>query len=200
MKSEHILSEFNKKAHLIHPDRKSLLDDLVILIKKQEGTIRINFICTHNSRRSQLAELLCFYISRTMGIDTIKSYSGGTEATAFNIRMINALKSLGFDIQNQGYEDNPIYLFQYNDEDKYMFSKIYDHESNPNDDFIAITVCSDADQNCPYMPGADHRFHLSFEDPKAYDGTVVEGEKYKEKIYEIGSELYYILATYKNEP
>lgn len=182
----------------IPQERINLLDRLGQLFDPSADTVTLNFICTHNSRRSQLAEFLCFYIARHLGLKNINSYSGGTEGTAFNARMVAALQRAGFEIEGYGLKDNPLYIYTYGEEDKYMFSKVYDHAFNPDKDFIAITVCSDADRNCPVVLGATHRFHLGYVDPKASDGTINEAKVYDAKVLEIGSELFYLLSSYRD--
>ncbi|MBT8229512.1 MAG: protein-tyrosine-phosphatase [Bacteroidia bacterium] len=189
-----ILNQFKGKTDRITQERRALLDRFTNMLSDFERPIKVNFICTHNSRRSQLAELLFHVISRELGMEDIQSYSGGTEATAFNSRMVDALRRFGFKLVAQGLKDNPLYILQYGGDEKYFFSKVYDNAFNPDKDFIAVTVCSDAETNCPIVHGATQRFHLGYKDPKAYDGTVEESQRYDEKIIEIGTELYYVLS------
>ena len=75
-----------------------------------------------------------------------------------------------------------------------MFSKLYDDASNPDADFAAVMTCSEADKNCPYIPGAESRIQLLYDDPKEFDGTAEETEKYDERASQIAAELFYFFA------
>ena len=104
----------------------------------------------------------------------ISSFSAGTEATAFHPNMIKALKSTGFELISHEAGENPIYMGAGQE----MFSKRLDHQSLPSAHFIAVMVCSDADSNCPLVPGAEKRISLTYDDPKAFDNTNQEETKY----------------------
>lgn len=182
--------------YVIPTERQKTLNELSAKLKEvlvSHKALHINFICTHNSRRSQLAELLLFSIAREKGINEIFTYSGGTEATAFNHRMINALSSHGIELYKMGPNENPLYMHTIGNETHYYFSKKYDHEINPSTKFIPITVCSDADQNCPIIPNAEFRFHLGYIDPKHSDDTDKELETYKKKVVEVAAEMHYLI-------
>ena len=58
------------------------------------------------------------------------------------------------------------------------FSKRYDDDFNPENDFTAILTCSSADKDCPYIPGANKRIALTYEDPKTFDNTPQQREMY----------------------
>ena len=58
-------------------------------------------------------------------------------------------------------------------------------------DFGAIMTCSHADENCPFVNGAEMRMTISFDDPKDFDGTPEEAEMYKERACQIGREILY---------
>jgi hypothetical protein len=80
-----------------------------------------------------------------------------------------------------------------------MFSKKYSHKQNPQKDFVAIMVCSDADKNCPLVMGADARFAIPFEDPKISDGTPKEAQTYDERCKQIGTEFFFVMDYVKTE-
>ena len=190
-----LMNEF----HQINEARKTELNDLASLIVEElhnNGECYVNFICTHNSRRSQLSEIWLRYAAFKLGIKGLYSYSGGSEATAFNIRMVKALQDYGFDLRQMRTGNNPVYKLYINDEavGPKMFSKKYSHEHNPTENFIAVMVCSDADQNCPLVEGASARVSLPYLDPKAFDNTLDESKAYSSKVKEIGRELLYVLS------
>lgn len=176
----------------ISSERLQLLEEMAVYllakIKKGEE-IRLNFICTHNSRRSQFSQVWAQTAAVYYGIDAT-CYSGGVEVTAFNKRAVAALKRDGFKVVQKG-EDNPVYfVFPGEDTEPIItFSKLYDDALNANKGFAAVMTCDHADENCPYIPGADKRFPLRYEDPKAFDDTEEEAARYTERSQQIGAEL-----------
>lgn len=176
----------------ISSERLQLLEEMAVYllakIKKGEE-IRLNFICTHNSRRSQFSQVWAQTAAVYYGIDAT-CYSGGVEVTAFNERAVAALKRDGFKVVQKG-EDNPVYfVFPGEDTEPIItFSKLYDDALNANKGFAAVMTCDHADENCPYIPGADKRFPLRYEDPKAFDDTEEEAARYIERSQQIGAEL-----------
>lgn len=179
-------------------ERLRVLDAVIEYIhnKRSSGTVpQLNFICTHNSRRSQLSQLWAKTMSVYFQIP-IKSYSGGTAVTAFNERAVASLRRTGFEISEKGIE-NPRYSVRLNDEVMVMFSKVYDDLENPKTNFAAIMTCSDADENCPIIHGCEQRIPLRYEDPKAFDDTDIESEKYDERSKQIATELKYVFLKLK---
>lgn len=133
------------------------------------------------------------------GIQNIVSYSGGTEATAFNSRAVKALKGAGFKIDSTSDADNPVYEVQFSDEGIKMsvYSKTYDAESNPKKAFAAIMTCSHADENCPVVFGMEKKISLPYDDPKGFDGMPNEATKYTERVMEIGKEILFAFSQVK---
>jgi arsenate reductase len=192
MSINHLLSQ----SHLLLSERKEKLNALASLAKKEleeKAVLRMNFICTHNSRRSHIAQLWAWAAAEHFGVHPFESFSGGVEVTAFNPRAVAAMRRAGFIIREAGGE-NPRYLVQLNDNGPAIecWSKTYDDPANPSKDFIAVMVCTDAEQNCPFVAGASHRLSLSFEDPKESDGTAQETQVYDERVGEIGREMAFL--------
>ena len=187
----------------IPSERKAQLSQLsqYFLQKYQQGIpARAIVICTHNSRRSHLGQLWLAMACDYYGIPMMGTYSGGTEATAFNPRAVAALLRAGLQIRpKEAAATNPIYqIWWTEDMAPYLaFSKKFDHPDNPNDNFAAIMVCTEADQGCPFVPGTDFRFSLPYDDPKTFDGTDLESDKYDERCRQIGREMMYILSLVK---
>lgn len=180
------------------PDsRKAILGDLTEYIdsKGRSGEpANLIFICTHNSRRSHIAQIwaqtaACFY-----GAGFVNCFSGGTEATAFNSRAVIAMQEAGFKIKEEREGDNPIYAVSFSEEAPAIkaFSKKYDDSFNAATPFAAIMTCSHADENCPFIPGAEKRISITYDDPKEYDGTEMEEIKYRERVREIGREMLFV--------
>jgi arsenate reductase len=113
----------------------------------RSGKQRVLFLCTHNSARSQMAEGLL----RALADDRFEAMSAGTEATHVRPLAIRAMEEIGIDISGQEFKTLDLYL----------------HE--PFD--YVITVCDDANEACPFFPGAVKRLHWSFEDPSKAEGT-----------------------------
>lgn len=184
----------------ITKERKKVLQPLIQYIQKKRDAaepVLLNFICTHNSRRSQLAQVWAQVISEEYGIET-DCYSGGTEETAFFINAIEALERAGFRISS-AQEENPKIQVQFSEKKDPMicYSKVYDAPENPSEDFAAIMTCSHADENCPFIAGASARIALDYKDPKEFDGTPLASQKYDERSDQIASEMIYVFKNIK---
>lgn len=163
---------------------------------QKRETPQLIVICTHNSRRSHMGQIWLAAGAEYLGLAELASYSGGTEATAFNPRSVTALKRCGLEINSQdGKASNPVYQVRWKAEmEAYKaFSKKFSDAPNPTEAFAAIMVCSEADEACPYVPGAEFRLALPFEDPKAFDDTDLEAEKYSERAAQIAREILFAL-------
>jgi arsenate reductase len=201
-----LLSKIEKKIiklseleNTISDNRKILLTSFAeYLSKKVQNGEEINliFICTHNSRRSTMSQIWAQTAAEYFGIPNVKCYSGGTEATAFNPRAVKAVREFGFEVEQLDETENPIYLVNFSkDSDPIKcFSKVYSDKFNPQSNFVAIMTCSDADENCPIVFGAEERFPIRYNDPKEFDDTELESIKYKERFEQIGSEILYAFS------
>lgn len=182
--------------------RKVVLSALVDEIRQRRSAnqvIQLNFICTHNSRRSQLGQVWAALAAQVHGVARVETYSGGTEATAFNPRAVAALERAGFRIEAKNADGvNPRYLVRFSDyaEPICCFSKVYDAPENPRDDFIAVMTCGEADQNCPVIFGAKG-IPLLYDDPKVADGTNEETRRYDERSDQIAMELLWVFREVK---
>lgn len=158
---------------------------------------RLIFICTHNSRRSQMAQLWAHAAADHFGLSGVHCFSGGTESTAFHPNAVAALRECGFRIDVSLPTENPVYEARYSDEAApvALFSKRFVDAPNPHHDFCAVMTCSDADENCPLVTGASLRVALTWEDPKSADGSGNEARVYGERAREIGGEIARIFAA-----
>jgi arsenate reductase (thioredoxin) len=182
--------------------RKPVLQELIYFVaarRKEHRPIALNFICTHNSRRSHLSQIWAHTAAAYYDIKDVHCYSGGTEATAFNPRAVTAMQSAGFEIQIGKDGQNPIYEVRFAEgaTPLTVFSKKYDDDFNPKADFAAVMTCSHADENCPIIFGASKRIALTYDDPKAFDGTPQEAAKYSERVEEIGREILFAFSQVK---
>lgn len=182
--------------------RKEILKPLINYIQEKvniQEEIRLNFICTHNSRRSHLSQIWAQTMAFHFGIKNVYCYSGGTEATAMFPKIAETLSQQGFYIQKLSDVNNPVYAVQFdeNEHPVICFSKTYYDDFNPKNNFGAILTCDNADEGCPIVLGAEARFPIKYNDPKAFDGTDLMNEKYAERSLEIASELFYIFSEVK---
>lgn len=183
----------------IPEERKRALRRLTDYIQNkadQNEQVRLNFICTHNSRRSHLAQVWAQVMAEHFGVPKVHSYSGGTEATAMFPIVGETLKEQGLEILPISEGANPVYAIKFgkNSPPIVAFSKTFDHPFNPHSNFAAIMTCSQADEGCPFIVGAEKRIPITYEDPKAFDGTSRQSEKYRECSLQIATELLYVFS------
>ncbi|MCB0586757.1 MAG: protein-tyrosine-phosphatase [Phaeodactylibacter sp.] len=181
-------------SHIPEP-RKAILRSLADYIRKQKGGAQIVVICTHNSRRSHMGQLWAAAAATWYGVEGLKAFSGGTEATAFHPNAVAALKRAGFQITRKTPGKNPVYEARYGEDEPAIevFSKRFDDDANPGRGYAAIMVCSEADEACPFVPGAALRLSLPFEDPKRADGTPEEEQAYDEACRLIAREFCFAM-------
>jgi len=192
-----LISNFSEE--FISTERKEILQPLVDYIQsiKNSGeTIRLNFICTHNSRRSHLAQIWAQTMTFHFNIKNVSCYSGGTETTAMFPKVVETLINQGFQIAKLSEGDNPIYTVKYAENESAIicFSKTYNDIFNPSSQFGAIMTCNNADEGCPFVQGAEARFPIKYDDPKTFDNTVLQNEKYAERSLEIAQEMWWVFS------
>jgi arsenate reductase len=195
---EHYISRALQHVDVISDERKRALLDVAafIVAKRRSGDVaELTFICTHNSRRSQMGQLWAAAAAAHFGVDHVRAYSGGTEATSFNPRAVTAMEKAGFVIENPG-GDNPRYRVSFDEGGPVIecFSKTFDDPFNPAHGFAAIMTCSDADEACPVVMGAALRAPIRYQDPKAADGTAQEAQAYDERCLQIATEMLYLFS------
>ncbi len=204
--------------------------------------IRLLFVCTHNSRRSQIARAIAPFIWRQLAphpnqsnVMPFGSYSGGSEVTFVHPNTVSALLRAGFrEIENSSSKSgsiqppqesvpekshpeanqkdasdaqmaetrkseststNSVYRLQDPEgQGLELFSKLLDHPENPGKSFAAIMVCSNADEACPNVAGADVRISLPFEDPGRFDNTAQSDAAYDSALSQIARDLYSVFS------
>ena len=199
-----LFSDIDNIIKELHPqtitaERKAILQPLTEFIQSKLSNnqeIRINFICTHNSRRSHLSQVWAQTLAYYFNIKNVFCYSGGTEATALFPMVAETLQNSGFQIKTISKNDNPVYSIKYADNEHPVigFSKKLDDDFNPKSEFAAIMTCDSADEACPFVPGAEKRIPITFKDPKAFDNTPQQAEKYNERSLQIATELFYVFS------
>lgn len=182
----------------IPESRKVILQEIINYIKKYQSRDEINliFICTHNSRRSIISQIWAQVAAYYYGVENIKTWSGGTEATAFNPRAVKAMRYTGLSIKQSDESENPRYFIEFAKEIKpfEVFSKKYNDPFNPQSKFCAIMTCDSADEACPVVFGSDARVSLTYKDPKEFDGTDKETKMYSERTYQIATEIFWLFS------
>jgi protein-tyrosine phosphatase/arsenate reductase len=179
--------------------RKAILAKIAAYIRQKRGQnepVKLVFICTHNSRRSHFGQVAAAVAADFYGVEAVQVFSGGTEATAFHPNAIRALRNLGFRVTS-GDETvkNPVWSVEFGENrSTTCFSKTFDDAANPAAGFAAIMTCSDAEQNCPFVPGTELRIGTTYQDPKSSDGTPEQDETYRERFEQIATEMLYVFS------
>lgn len=187
---------------VISNERKQILQPLIDYIQTkvtENKNANLNFICTHNSRRSHLSQVWAQTSAHFYKLKNVYCYSGGTEATALFPMAAKTLERAGFEIEVLSEGKDLVYAIKYakNEHPVIGFSKTYDDAFNPQSEFAAIMTCSDADANCPFIPGAEKRIPVKYDDPKAFDNTPQQAEKYEERSKQIAAEMLYVFSKVK---
>lgn len=197
---QNLINSINKIAEIkVSDERKEFLKPLTDFIQNKldnNENINLNFICTHNSRRSHLSQIWAQVMAEYFGVKNVFCYSGGTEATAMFPKVAETLQNQGFEILKLSETENPVYAvkFSENNHPIICFSKKFDDDFNPKKGFAAIMTCDSADENCPIVFGAEARISVKYKDPKASDGTPEMDETYFNRSFEIASEMYWVFS------
>jgi len=192
----------NLDATNISSERKEVLQSLIDFVQTKVDTnqaANLNFICTHNSRRSHLSQIWAQTLASYHNIHNVTTYSGGTEATAMFPKIAETLIKAGFSIEKLSQENNSVYAIKYGENAHPIigFSKKYAAAFNPTNGFGAIITCSQADKGCPFIFGAEKRIPITYEDPKLFDGKENQAEKYEERSIQIATEMLYVFSSIK---
>jgi protein-tyrosine phosphatase/arsenate reductase len=200
-KIKNLCDQLSQQFESISSDRKVLLEKISSYIQQKKDAkspIQLIYVCTHNSRRSHFGQIWAAVAAEYFGVNEVSTFSGGTEATAFNLNAIQALRGLGFEITEMDTTLNPKYEVDFGgSKPSVCFSKVYDNASNPSSNFAAIMTCGDAEENCPFIPGVELRIGTTYDDPKSFDGTDFQDEKYIERALQIGLETLYVFSKIK---
>lgn len=190
----------SKNFKEINTERKIVLEKLASHIQEKLNSgkeINLVYVCTHNSRRSHLGQVWARVGADFYGFN-INTYSAGTEATAFNQNAINALIFAGFEVKKLDESKNPKYEVRFGEnKSNFCFSKTIDDETLPKENFVAVLTCGDADENCPFIPGCDLRIGTTYFDPKSFDNSILQDEKYTERSNQIAMECLYVFSLVK---
>lgn len=193
------------QSELIPDERKGMLQMLSYYIRKkyEEGkNPKLLVISTHNARRSQIAQIWLGISAEYFNISKLEIYSGGLEVSEFDVRVINAFERIGIEIEfDNRLESNTKYLIKWNEKMEPLvgFSKKYEHKSNPQDQFCAIIVCSNANKKSPIVFGSEFKISIPFSDPQSFNDTDVEDLIYDSRVKQIGREMLFVLGEVRKE-
>jgi arsenate reductase len=185
---------------LISSARRDELAQLSSFVRRKleaGDSAKLTFICTHNSRRSHLSQIWAHIAAEYYELSNVETYSGGTEATAFNPRAVAALRRTGLQIDStEPTLSNPIYTVRASDvlPSQSCFSKVFNAAPNPKAGYCAVMTCSQADEACPIVSGCELRLPIRYEDPKVADDTPEEAQRYDERSAQICREMLYAIS------
>ncbi|MDP2089388.1 MAG: protein-tyrosine-phosphatase [Flavobacteriaceae bacterium] len=199
---QQIESTITSSKATITNERKQILQALIDYIQSkvtENKNVNLNFICTHNSRRSHLSQVWAQAAAHYYKIKNVYCYSGGTEATALFPMAAKTLELAGFEINTLSEGKNPVYSIKYAENEPPIigFSKTFDNPFNPQSEFATIMTCSQADAGCPFIPGAEKRIPVKYDDPKSFDNTPQQAEKYQERSNQIATEMLFVFSQIK---
>ncbi|NVK28631.1 MAG: protein-tyrosine-phosphatase [Flavobacteriia bacterium] len=178
-------------------EKLKVLEDYLLMTLRTRKNSSLNFICTHNSRRSQFAQAWSMLLADHFSLN-IASFSGGVEETDFYPSVGEALTRDGF-VVSPHPESGVSIQFRADMAPVHFYSKLYDKGDIAEPPFAAAMTCAEADENCPFIPGAEMRIPLNYKDPKASDGTEHEADAYFERSRQIASELFYTFYRVKQQ-
>ncbi len=186
----------------VSAERQIILEEVISYIQGclvKQRPVNLQFICTHNSRRSQFSQVWAQTAADCFGVEA-HCFSGGTEVTAFDHRVAESLSRSGFRV-DRGDGINPVYSIQYSKERPPVLahSKRFADQVPAGEGFAAVMTCDHADDHCPVIPGAEQRIPLWYDDPKLYDGSTQESEQYDKRSMQIASEMFYVFAKVKRK-
>jgi arsenate reductase len=198
------VNEVANELDTVSAERKAVLGKIAadITARLEAGKeANLTFICTHNSRRSHMSQIWAQTAATYYGLNKVHAYSGGTEVTACNCRTVTAMRRVGFEITDATTGDNPIYVIRYAVDRPAIraYSKLYNADTNPKSEFIALMTCSSADKSCPQVKGSIARHAIHYADPRLCDDTPTETTAYNERCREIAREMFYIMSEVRQK-
>ena len=193
--------ELIKKSPSTHSRKKELLKLIDYINNKinLDREININFICTHNSRRSIFSQIWAKVFSDYYGLQKVKTFSGGTESTFVSQNVIKTLSSYGFIVNKLDQKKNSNYEITYssNTNKILIFSKKYDEILNPKKNFVAVMTCLSAIENCPFISGSEKTISISYDDPKKYDNLNEPIKMYLNVSNQIAIDMNFVFSNLK---
>jgi len=133
--------------------------------------VRVLFLCTHNSARSQMAEA----ILRHLGGGRVNVFSAGSEPSEVHPLAMRVMAEIGIDIRQQ-------------------WSKHLDEFRGQTFDYV-VTVCDQVRESCPVFPGHPEQIHWSFPDPAAVEGKEKQYRAFKDTATQLTTRIRFLLLS-----
>lgn len=187
---------------MISESRKEKLHTLVKYIANKLNNsqpVNLIFICVQNSRRSHLAQVIAQHQAFQHGFKNVFCYSGGVEVTRIHPNTVQTLKTLGYTVQLKEDSENPVFELSYHTSQKpiLLYSKNFEDVTKSLNQFAAVMVCSETETNCPYVPSAEKKILIPYDDPKVADNSANPLEVYLKVAKQIEEEINYVFSNVK---
>jgi protein-tyrosine-phosphatase len=198
------LKELSGSFNEIPEERKILIKKLSTYGTRclhEKNYFSLMYVCIHNSRRSHFGQAWGAAAAACFGFHNVYTFSGGTEATAIHPNTLAALERAGWILEKRSEGNNPVYAGYYHEflPPLMFFSKEISHPANPKLKFAAVMTCGEAEENCPFVPGADLRVSLPYSDPKYADHTPEQDKTYDERCRQIALENLFLFSEIKSK-
>ena len=158
---------------------------------------QILFVCTQNSRRSMFTQVWAQVAAWIFGIKNLHCTSAGSESSSLHSNTRDALIRAGVKIDALTGGKNPLYRATFSEAfpSIYLFSKQVDFSENPKEDFGAVLVCVEDAETCPFIPNADVRIPLPYDDPKKFDSSDQMQTAYDRTCSQIACEMFHVMKS-----
>jgi arsenate reductase len=183
----------------IPEERKRALHQIISYVQKKSDanhTPELLYICMRNSRMSHFGQIWGSVAATYYGFPHVKTYSGGIQATVFDLGSIRIIETIGFIVKQTDNTPNPLYTIQFGDSDIHItcFSKKYDANENPAQGFCVIMMCREAEAALTHIDGAEVWVSTLYNEFKPSDSTADLDDRYLESIKEIATECLYVFS------
>ncbi len=197
----HWVARIRERLDSLPPERQALLGRIAEVIAERlrnDQSVHLAFLCTHNSRRSQFAQVAAALAAHLHGIENLTSSSAGTEVTACHRNVVESLERAGFHVTAEARDDDQTtYEVRFADRAPtlHLYSKPVEVLADSPDPIVALFCCDDAHEACPTTPWASERFSMSYTDPKIADGSGNEATVYDECRDRIAAEMLFLMRA-----
>jgi len=178
-------------------EKLKAIQEYILSHLKNNLSANIVFICVQNSRRSHLSQVIAQHTAHQFQLHDVHCYSGGVEVTQIHPNTIKCLKSLGYSINLIKEGENPVYSCSLDDKADpiLLYSKNFEEVTKTLSHFAAVMVCSESESNCPYVPNAERKILLPYEDPKWADSTNNPIDAYLKIALQIQDEMKWLFSN-----
>jgi hypothetical protein len=194
--------DFPKEFRKIPEERRFRLNEMVYFLEGQyqnNAPWQITFISTNESTVGQMAKAWSKAAAYYFGFKNFEPYSGGIKPGEISVRTIVALEKAGFIVYKSHINEVDVYRIKYsfNLEPVIAFPKKINHTKNPGNNFMAVILDGNADLNINNVRGTYDRLFLEYEDPKGYEGSDLENQKFNESCRQVAVEMFYVFSQLK---